>query len=348
MLQKITPTENDDYDVICPLIEHSMMVYGTMAMQMYGKTCYVDTFLLDVSTGKVAPVEFNYLLTSSKTKDELDSTVNGVDVSLTDNVRNIGGAYAFDKKGGEDTATVLFFDNLLNVNFSIDGFKFAPEMKTDEIVKVFSDGSMLVNLDSDVAEQAIIDKDGKLTYLPEGAFVIGENIVIGNEVYDLELNNIRSISDSWLPRFYDDDELEAGAQVNCELIGFCGMNAIYEVSGWEPVYDEDDDDRIDHVERFYFVCVVDFNSGNYTKYENTTVEREKVTEDYFMFFDEEVKEYVIFDADKVALTRFFSRYAPEIYEVGDNFLLTYTDIDGNEIIKLLVREVSANDKGGNN
>ena len=195
---------------------------------MDGRKVNVDTYILDVETGKITML--------LKDNDGYE---------FTDNVRNIMVTSDFET----DTIVTVFFDNFGNVNYVFDG-KLAYEKDDAADVRaeqctVLADNRLLVTRASGVADRAIIDNSGNVVaYLTPECLVLDDCIVIIKpnfevEVYNFDMSFVRSVYYSALSSYQgENDSITFKGTVGNSLL-FSVVDAwyTYDVDGM-PVLNE--------------------------------------------------------------------------------------------------------------
>ena len=174
----------------------------------YGDKKTVNTFVLDITTGDVNEIEFNYVVSALMQNEEIEDTysLDEIGVTITDNALNIAIVSAI-KDGSLDKAQIVVYNNDLDVIFELD--RVIPEHKfsVEESfgMKVLPSGDYLVSIYNQADEMgisptsnyAIVTKDGVVRcYLPTGAKVVGEYVVIENKgIYDYDFNCVFEFAD---------------------------------------------------------------------------------------------------------------------------------------------------------
>ncbi len=173
LLQQLSYTDSPDFD------------YGIGEMRFN-----IDTFLLDVQTGKVSELkDFKYLLQGQIIFADAFAETFGDGFAATKDVRNVGSAVDLETK----TECTLFFDNFGTVNYVFNG-RLCYEMNSDKAPVVLDEKHVLVYLESDVAERAILGADGKvIAYVPDGATVLKDYVVTDEAIYDLDMKKIADL-----------------------------------------------------------------------------------------------------------------------------------------------------------
>ena len=219
----------------------------------------IDTFLLDVETGKVSELaDFGYMISDLVHVDDFEADEGMV---FTENVRNIAYASPFDN---QDKKAVLFIDNFGNVNLVSD-YAINREMGDgDYIERVLDADHMLVKISSGVTDYAILDADGSLiAYVPDNATVLENYIVCNDTVYDLSMKRIDSMRvspENWLDE--GDELLDTYVFGDCIAFRYTECDTTY--NDGEPEYTY-----------IPTVRIYDVKSQNYIKYDNATISYSK-------------------------------------------------------------------------
>lgn len=187
--------------------------------------CSIETEILNVRTGSVEEIEFNYLIGSLFSKEELAEVYelekNGV--TLTDNVVNAVFAYEFGDLFSNDIKVVVL-DNKLNVLFELD--KIIPEHLITPFgnigIETLATGDYLLALDNVVTNRAIVTKDGVVrAYLSSDMIIKGQYVISETGIFDFDLNLLYNFEEN-----------------DCELFNTIGDDGIIvrracEVSIWD-------------------------------------------------------------------------------------------------------------------
>ncbi len=155
---------------------------------MEGVTFDLQTLILDVKTGTTKEIEFDYYLAMGvHTAETLEAETDG-EVVFTENVVNFGIVFKVEKAPLNDSNMIgVFFDNAGNVQYVTE--KMYPEHSGFEAEKLPYGDYYLIEIDSPVANEAIVDEFGNLIcYVPSGASVVGNYIMKDNALYDFSLN----------------------------------------------------------------------------------------------------------------------------------------------------------------
>lgn len=160
----------------------------------------LETVLIDVDNKKITEVETNYMFMAVIGRDyyeTMSEEYDELDEGFTAKFINYGMAYEIVNKiidVNYDNASMLFFDNALNIQCVAKGIIPEQIVHYGLDVERLKTGDYLVGIDSPVAEKAIVKADGTFrTYLPEGAKIFEDMIIIGNNIYDFDLNLIDTI-----------------------------------------------------------------------------------------------------------------------------------------------------------
>lgn len=118
-------------------------------------------------------------------------------IRTTANARNIAYAY-YIGDGIYDQADVVIFDNDMSVLYVLD--RIVPEHKIDVDyalgVSILANGDYLVDLNDIVTDRAIVRPDGTVrAYLKSDMEVIGNYVVMGDDIYDYDLNHLYDLSE---------------------------------------------------------------------------------------------------------------------------------------------------------
>lgn len=151
----------------------------------------VDNYLLDVKTGKVEPIDFNYMPVIVLNRQEYIALGNDI-MQITENVDNVMIGIELDGVRTElSDMRIMALDNDLTVSFVMDPLvpeQNPAEMLNDGGIVTLENGDYLVTLDSAATSRAIVTKDGLVrSYLKADAEVVGDFVVTPNGVYDYDM-----------------------------------------------------------------------------------------------------------------------------------------------------------------
>ena len=156
-----------------------------------GAEMTVDNYLLDVKTGKVEPIDFNYMPVIVLNRQEYIALGNDI-MLITENVDNVMIGIELDGVRTElSDMCIMALDNDLTVSFVMDPLvpeQNPAEMLNDGGIVTLENGDYLVTLDSAATSRAIVTKDGLVrSYLKADAEVVGDFVVTPNGVYDYDM-----------------------------------------------------------------------------------------------------------------------------------------------------------------
>ena len=236
------------------LIQNVAVTESVDAVYFGGTPVKINTFVLDVESGKLTSYDCEYFFFGSVLNREDVLKEGDGSVLPSENVRNY--AQGIKIEAGKDLydskyATV-FFDNLLNINLVIEDTVNgeAEGVMPGEPLK---DGYRLIEPVSGVSKYAVINKDGDLVcYVPDGAFVATDRIVTESAVYTLEMELIRELDTSWKSG-YD----------NVTAVGVVGNFMIYNIT--DTYYSNNVEEQKNHVQTVYIGDIVeeDCEGGEY-------------------------------------------------------------------------------------
>lgn len=156
--------------------------------EMEGLRFDMQTLILDVKTGTTQEIEFDYYLAMGVYTSETLAAETDGEMTFTENVVNFGGGFKVENAPLNDSNMAgVFFDNVGNVQYVTE--KMYPEHSGFEAEKLAYSGYYLIEIDSPVADEAIVNEYGELIcYVPRGASVVGNYILKNNALYDFSLN----------------------------------------------------------------------------------------------------------------------------------------------------------------
>ncbi len=300
--------------VVMPLQDGDLMVQyvkstldSTYDVMLGGEKYDLITERIDVETGAVTAVKFPYLLSSTMMKEQMDEYL-GDELSFTENVYNV--AYANKIDGGTvGQETIVFFDNLLNVQYLWSAL--IPEQTDLEDIQVVSSNELLVQLDTPVEmdgqriTQAVVTKTGTLVgYIPEDAKVLDKYMVINGTIYTFSGEKIYEID-------------YRGNLVSVNRTIYFGNNILF--FGEKEEYNEYGYVYVDHMYAFY--------EWSWKQYSNMEGDYQYVehTQDYLLIQDSD-GEYQVFDKDMNIV--FNSYVKPTVYV--DEYAWVFTaDVDND-------------------
>ncbi len=235
------------------LIQHCVCTQNADCdIDMGGMYFNIDTFLLDVESGKVTELtDFNYVIESGDViyADDFEEEVGIDGITATDNVRNV--AYATSLETNK--SCMIFFDNFGTVNFEFD-YVINREMDAyDEVIKVLDANHMLVEISSGVTDRAILDESGNLVaHVPDYAILLADYIVCDGVVYDFDMKRVCKIDTYWASQYESISDPYA--------FGNCLAFNVIDVSGTEdePIVTES-------------VVIVYASSGSTRTYQNARI-----------------------------------------------------------------------------
>ncbi len=280
MIQNVNSTDAIDYDVFFD------MGNGMFPSDDLGEIKLdLQTLILDVETGKVTEIEFDYIISSMIEKDTLDDIFDGYKVTLNEqNVRNIALATKIENKTilDENSLDMIFFDDLLNVNYVQD--KLVNEQDVTRETVPLPGGYTLVYIKGGVSDKAIV-KDGQIVvYVPFDADVTPYGIITDDAIYDFEMNLIFDAD--------PDEDGESFVDTRYQFEGYMGKYAIYkDVSITLPGGESDDDDT----DYGNSVIMIDITSGSQRTFYDCLIE--VVMDEYVVLYNEESGMHSLYNAE---------------------------------------------------
>ena len=286
------------------------------------------TYILDVETGKLTQVEFNYVIYELISREDFieDYDLEQAGITLTENAVNIALVYPIDEKAQMrfDSPALLVLDNDLEIMFTLESIVLEQDMGRlqygDLGIRALKDGHYLISLytgapapyvivdaegnivsyisdDMIVADRYIITEDGVLSYKMEMKYEFASNEklidVIGNCVIFSREMNISILDNaedaSRYPNYYD--TLEDSYYI------YYALDLTSEELYTSPIFDAEKNYYATYEEDIY---VDDDYGNNYridiTHYDQKVVIRE-ITADYVITYDNETDKYTLWNAD---------------------------------------------------
>ncbi len=280
-----------------------------------GMPVAIENYIIDVNTGDTVDVQLDYAIEGVGSASYLTAYE---DIPLTENAVNVAFACKIEDKNLTKEA-ILFLDNDMKVLYAYEYDSLAYEALNTSF-EVLSTGDLLIELDSEVADSAIVKADGKVRcYVPEGATVIEGAIVTEVGIYDYDLKPLY---------IFEDNDVE---YIN--MLGGSVVVRELEVVDEEPgtgTNDDDDDDDDDAITLKYYMltptatgCTKKVISG----------EVYSVEDNYLIAIDEDTEKYVLYNGslEKVLVTE----NAMTNIQNLDNTVLLETRIDGETVYYIL-------------
>ena len=285
----------------------------------------IQTLILDVETGKVTEVEFNYLVNRILDTDELaaDSLEGGIKLTFNEqNVRNVAYATKLENRTAGNNGDIIFFDDLLNVNYVLD--KVIPEQDLDGEYIPLADGYFLVSVINDVVEYAIV-KDGQVTcYVPRSAHISDYAIITDNGVYNFDMKLIFDLTpeEYEYPEFTYPTEPPASAyEFECTL----GKYVIFEAHDYELKISETEYEYKD------FVLILNTTDGSTFLYEETEIVESDTG--FVTLYDSNLDRYEVLNADLETILA-SKDYISIVYGGADKYI-AYMTFNGNRYAYVL-------------
>lgn len=280
-----------------------------------GNKVEMQTFILDVETGKVSEIAFNYIINNLYGKDEwaaiMEEDYNTAITFVDANVRNI--ALGRKVENGyivKDYEDVIFFDNFLTINH-VHAPKILEQQSSSFATKL-SGGYELIEVVNGVAELAIV-KDGKIvSYVPEGAIVTEYGIISENNIYDFNMVKLTSWGE------VDNNE-------NYNYVTFFGKYAVFT----ETIVP----DEFNLITAPYDVVrLYDMSAETWSnRLDNCTVTDGGIAEDYMIIYNKVEKTYSLYNGEMSCL---LSGDDIDLEECADGYVVEVT-VDGTSYIFLL-------------
>ncbi len=277
---------------------------------LMGVPVTVDHYILDVETGAEQAFALDYVILdlipcNSVRFEELE------DWGPTEHAVNVAVIAKYDNYTvTEEKALVL--DNDGTVMYTFD--QMVPEhmIQYDPLdlgVYLLDNGEYLVNLQGTVADRAIVTKDGKVrSYLPSGAEVVGELVVMEDGIYDYDLNRLYTFEDE-------------------------GYSLEYVIGGRiiasSPYEDEEAGDSI----AYYVMNRTDAGFDPQRVLVDCELLADQSSEDYVMAYNFKTNKYVLYNAE---LRHLLTTANPmKVYEFDGNYLVHTTLIVEEKMVDLI-------------
>ncbi len=320
------------------VLQNGNVLIQTVEANINDEQVDVHTSILDVETGKLTEVEFDY-----KLKDFLYTNNLADNMSLTQNAVNVALAGEILEDGEFGEYKMVFFDNSLNIQFVYD--KLIPEQGYTE-VSILKTGDYLVKLDTPItdADRAIVTKEGKVRcYVPVGAKIIENRIVIAGNGDE---NNFRvsffNFDLEYIGEFDLRNEDDEYNKVLYTYEGRIGTKYIFTKTSrsWN-------NDELFWNEEVKELCICDVVSGHtsYAPFEVVSIDD---NQSYAIVYDENegvYGKYKLYDADWNCIL--VTENIMDVNEYDGNYIVT-TWLEDNQLVYAFTsNNVAFDDKGGN-
>ena len=165
---------------------------------IFNNTGYtLSTYILDVETGVLTPVEFAYYIYDVASRDDFAENyeLDEAGITPTENVINVALAYPIDENARlrENAPALLVLDNDLEIMFTLESVILEQDMGriyADDLgIRPLKNGYLLISLyEGAPAPYAIVNSDGEIVnYVTNGMTVVDQYIVANDGVYSFEM-----------------------------------------------------------------------------------------------------------------------------------------------------------------
>ena len=275
---------------------------------LLGFSVKVDHYILDVETGTEQALELDFVIfdlipSNSSRFEELE------DWGPTEHAVNVATVGKYDNNTVTEEGKVIVLDNDGTVMFTFEQLTPEHSIEIDPLdlgVFLLDNGEYLVDLQGVVAHRAIVTKDGKVrSYLPLGAEVVGELVVMEDGIYDYDLNRLYTFENE-------------------------GYTFEYVIGGRiiasSPYKDEEAGDSI----AYYVMNRTDAGFDPQRVLVDCELLADQSSEDYVMAYNFKTQKYVLYNAELRHLLT--TTHPMEVYEFDGNYLVhTTLTVEGKKI-----------------